>query len=167
MDFGRVERVDRAETRLLSHRQRANRSFTRVSRGLSPIDLLSVLSPLADIIPKKWGQSLTPQRYFRYGSDWRGCRQPLDVAINASASAVEAGVEAAVAVEVGAAGADGASRGGDDDDGGGDGQQAQPSCVHQGPEARPLRSATRVSLHASGRPLRPLRVRLRQKPREV
>ena len=69
--------------------------------------------------------------------------------------------EAGAAVE-----ADGASRGGGDG-GGGDGHESQPSCVHQGPEARPLRSATRVSLHASGRPLRPLRVRLRQKPREV
>ena len=72
---------------------------------------------------------------------------------------------AAEVAEAGAAGADDASRG--YDDGGGDGQQAQPSCVHQGPEARPLRSAVRVSLHASGRPLRPLRVRLRQKPRGI
>ncbi len=74
-------------------------------------------------------------------------------------------VAAAVEAEAGAAGADDASRG--YGDGGGDGQQAQPSCVHQDHEARPLRSAARVSLHASGRPLRLLRVRLRQKPREV
>ena len=67
--------------------------------------------------------------------------------------------------EAGAAGADDSSHGGDD--GGGDGQQAQPSCVHRDPGARPWRSAARVSLHASGRPLRPLRVRLLQKPREV
>jgi len=68
-------------------------------------------------------------------------------------------------VEAGAAGADDSSHGGDD--GGGDGHESQPSCVHQGPGARPWRSAARVSLHASGRPLRLLRVRLRQKPREV
>lgn len=93
-------------------------------------------------------------------------RQPLDAAINASASAAEAEVEVEAEVEeAGAAEADDASRG--YGDGGGDGQQAQPSCVHRGLSARPWRSAARVSLHASGRPLRPLRVRLQQKPREV
>ena len=61
-------------------------------------------------------------------------RQPLDAAINASASAAEAGaVVAAVEAEAGA-GADGASRDGDDG-GGGDDQQSQPSCVRQDPEA--------------------------------
>ena len=60
-------------------------------------------------------------------SGWRGCRQPLDAVINASASAEEE-VEVAAAEEAGA-GADGASRGGD-------GQESQPSCVRQGPEAR-------------------------------
>ena len=81
------------------------------------------------------GSELDPTALFSLRSDWRGCRQPLDVAINASASA-EAGVEE-VAAEVagaGAAGADGSSHGGD---GGGDGQESQPSCVRQGPEAQP------------------------------
>jgi hypothetical protein len=73
-------------------------------------------------------------------------------------------VEEVAAVVAEAEGAYGASRGGD---GGGDGQQAQPSYVHQGPSARPLRSAARASLHASGRPLRLLRVRLRQKPQGI
>lgn len=36
MDFSRVEREDRAEKRRASRWQQANRSFTRVSRGLSP-----------------------------------------------------------------------------------------------------------------------------------
>ena len=70
-------------------------------------------------------------------SDWRGCRQPLDVAINASASA-EAGEEV-VAAEVAEAGeevADGSSHDGGGD-GGGDGHEFQPSCVRQRPEALP------------------------------
>jgi len=69
-------------------------------------------------------------------SGWRGCRQPLDAAINASVSAEEAGAEEAEVVEAGAAGADGASRGGGDG-GGGDDQGSQPSCVRQDPEVRP------------------------------
>ena len=111
------------------------------------------------------GSELDPTVLFSLRSDWRGCRQPLDAVINASASAAEAGAGAAEVVEAGAAGADGARRGGGD--GGGDGQESQPSYVRQDPEARPLRSAARVSLYASGRPLRLLRVRLRQKPQEV
>ena len=81
------------------------------------------------------GSELDPTALFSLRSGWRGCRQPLDAVINASASAVEAGVEVA-AVEAGAAEeADGASRGGGD--GGGDGQASQPSCVRQGHGARP------------------------------
>ena len=74
------------------------------------------------------------QRKISNPCGWRGCRQPLDAAINASASAAEAGVVAEAGVEegAGAAEADGANRGGDDD-GGGDGQRSQPSCVRQGP----------------------------------
>ena len=72
-----------------------------------------------------------------------------------------------VEAEVGAAGADGASRDGGDDGGGDDDQQSQPSYARQHPGPRPLRSAARVSRHASGRPLRLLRVRLRQKPRGI
>ena len=81
------------------------------------------------------GSELDPAALFSIRSDWRGCRQPLDVAINASASA-EAGVEevAAVVAVAEAEGADGASRGGD---GGGDGHESQPSCVRQRPEALP------------------------------
>ena len=81
------------------------------------------------------GSELDPTALFSLRSGWRGCRQPLDVAINASASA-EAGVEvAAVEAEAEAAEVDGASRGGGD--GGGDGQESQPSCGRQDPEARP------------------------------
>ena len=76
------------------------------------------------------------QRKISNPCGWRGCRQPLDAAINTSASATEAGVEvAAVEAEVVVAAADGASRGGGD--GGGDGQESQPSCGRQDPETRP------------------------------
>ena len=91
-------------------------------------------------MPRSRGTCLLYQKTAKTGavgfwlSGWRGYRQPLDGVINASASAVEAGVEVA-AVEAGAAGADGASRGGDG--GGDDGQESQPSCVRQRPEARP------------------------------
>ena len=78
------------------------------------------------------GSELDPAALFSMRSDWRGHRQPLDVAINASASAA-AGVEVAAAeagVEVAAVEADGASRGGGDGGGGG-GHESQPSCVRQ------------------------------------
>jgi len=56
--------------------------------------------------------------------------------INASASATEAGVEVAAGVAEAGEAADGASRGDGGDGDGGD-QRSQPSCVRQGPEARP------------------------------
>ena len=76
------------------------------------------------------GSELDPTALFSLRSGWRGCRQPLDAVINASASA-EAGEEegAAVEAEAGAAGADGSNHGGDG--GGGDGHESQPSCVRQ------------------------------------
>ena len=75
------------------------------------------------------GSELDPTALFSLRSGWRDYRQPLDVAINASASA-EAGEEegAAEVAEAGAAGAAGSSHGGD---GGGDGHESQPSCVRQ------------------------------------
>ena len=88
-------------------------------------------------MPRSRGTCILYQKTAKTGaagfwlSGWRGYRQPLDAVINASASAEEV-VE--VAEEEAGAGADGASR---DGDGGGGGQESQPSCVRQGPEARP------------------------------
>ena len=77
------------------------------------------------------GSELDPTALFSLRSGWRGCRPPLDVAINASVSAEAAEEEGAEAGEAGAgeAGADGSSHGGDG--GGGDGHESQPSCVRK------------------------------------